>query len=155
MIIKYLFLSIIILSCNNKQSDIEKTYSENIKEIQINKPEIKQIIIKHYGGRSLNDSIVYLINNKGFEFHVYSKNKEKSSSKVKELEEGIFNDLINKIDLSDFKEITSGKSFQVTDGYDTEIRILTKNEIISKTNGFGNKNWDEIYKFLMFSNSIK
>lgn len=75
------------------------------------------------------------------------KNKEKSSSKVKELEEGIFLNLTKKLDLSDFKEITNGKSFQATDGYDTEIRILTKNEIISKTNGFGNKNWVLITSF--------
>lgn len=137
----------IIMSFNNKQPYKEKSYSENINDVQINKPEIQQIIIKHYGGRSLNDSIVYVINNKSFEFHVYSKNKEKSSSKVKELEEGIFLNLTKKLDLSDFKKITNGKSFQATDGYDTEIRILTKNEIISKTNGFGNKNWVLITSF--------
>ena len=100
----------IIMSFNNKQPYKEKSYSENINDVQINKPEIQQIIIKHYGGRSLNDSIVYVINNKSFEFHVYSKNKEKLSSKVKELEEGIFLNLTKKLDLSDLKKITNGKS---------------------------------------------
>lgn len=77
MIIKYLFLLMIIMSFNNKQPYKEKSYSENINDVQINKPEIQQIIIKHYGGRSLNDSIVYVINNKSFEFHVYSKKQRK------------------------------------------------------------------------------
>ncbi len=148
MIINYVFLLLFITSCNNKQLDLEKTHSENIQKIQIDKPEIEQIIIKHFGGRSLNDSIVYLINNKGFEFHIYSKNKEKSSSKIKELEEGIFTDLTNKIDLSNFKEITNGKSFQETDGYDTEIKIITKSDTISKINGFKNENWDLITIFI-------
>lgn len=148
MIINYVFLLLFITSCNNKQLDLEKTRSENIQKNHIDKPEIEQIIIKHFGGRSLNDSIVYLINNKGFEFHIYSKNKEKSSSKIKELEEGIFTDLTNKIDLSNFKEITNGKSFQETDGYDTEIKIITKSDTISKINGFKNENWDLITIFI-------
>lgn len=147
MILKYLLLLIITTSCHKTQPELLKNQSENSIKSKIQKTEIEQIIIKHFGGRSFNDSIVYLINNNGFEFHVYSKNKEKSSSKVKELEEGIFTYLTNKIDLSDFKEIKNGKSFQETDGYDTEIRIITKSDTISKINGFKNQNWDIIYNF--------
>ena len=55
---------------------------------------------------------------------------------------------INKIDLENFKKGVNGKSTQPMDGVDTEIKIKTNNEEISKINADPNKTWVYILGFI-------
>ncbi|WP_177765574.1 hypothetical protein [Flavobacterium sp. I3-2] len=147
MIFKLLLLFTLFVSCDTKQIDFVDSINKNKTEIKNQTPEIQEITIKYFGGRSINDSTVYSIKKSSFEFHIYHKDKSKSSNILKKIDENTFNNLINSINLTEFKNIKNGKSFQETDGNDTEIRIKTKDETISKSNGFGNQNWDLIINF--------
>lgn len=55
---------------------------------------------------------------------------------------------IYQINLVDFKKATNGKSMLPVDGADTEIKIKTNNEEISKVNADPNKTWVYILGFI-------
>lgn len=147
MIFKLLLLFTHFVSCDTKQTDFVDSSNKIKTEIKNQTPEIQEITIKYFGGRSINDSTVYSIKKSSFEFHIYNKDKSKTSSKLKKIDENTFNNLIHSINLTEFKNIKNGKTFQATGGNDTEIRIQTKDETISKINGFGNQNWNLIINF--------
>lgn len=132
-----------LLSCqNNAQTKVET------------KPEITEVSISIFGGRSTIQSRTYVITKDSVFYdliaHDSIKNVKKSfANKAQDWEA-----LLKSIDVEKFKNTKNGHSYQETDGSDTQITITTTKEKISKLNVEKEESWSSIYRQLV-SNYFK
>ena len=131
-------LGFVCFSCNEVKTNNKSKQVEN---------RIKQVSISTFGGRSTTVSETYIFTKDSIHYRYYAHDTTRNNIKSYLNKVENWKGLVENINLGKFKTIENGKSYQETDGNDTEISITTDNgKEYHKINGDENIIWNNIYK---------
>ncbi|MGE8553374.1 MAG: hypothetical protein ACN6OB_05470 [Chryseobacterium jejuense] len=128
---------LVFIGCHKKENN--KLNQHNPAQSE----EIRSLEVINFGGKfgvysriSINHDSVHYSHKINTEPH-----KMEFSQKIKAED---WKNIINKIDLNAFRNVTEGKSLQPMDGIDTKIMIISNKDTLSKINAYDNPIWKSI-----------
>ncbi|KFF02813.1 hypothetical protein [Chryseobacterium luteum] len=144
------YIKILILStsyfCALSLQSCNKTPQKT--SVKVAKNEIKEVSMSTFGGRSTIRSSTYQITKDSIRYSLLAVDSTQNVHKSYINKNQDWKNLVNKIDLNQFRNLKDGNSHLAYDGNDTEITVVTDHETITKLNAENNKSWDNIVKFL-------
>lgn len=140
-------------SCIGIKSQMEKaidTQDERMSE------EIKEVAISIFGGRSTIVSRTYVITKDSVGYSLIAHDRTKNVEKGYPNTRQAWEQLLDSIDLEDFRHIHDGESHQEYDGNDTEISIIALANVQQYNATLSNQvnwTWRQLNDFLLNTNS--